>query len=159
MATLESAREPLLPSWQLLARGDTAGVRRLIRRDLPGAASTVAIADPDLALQNSILALAVRDTNTATALLDGVVAALPELDSRLTSDVLSAAALPRVLFLRAQLARGARTEPATLWSSAAILWLHADAELRAASDSLGAGVRGRRNGDDRTQRSPTGSLQ
>jgi hypothetical protein len=136
-APLENARELRLPYWQLLARGDTVGVRRLVKLLSRGAPTDAA--DPDFELQFSLLALAVGDTNSATAILDRVVVGLPELGRRLTSEVLPAAALTRVLFLRAQLARGARAEPVTLWSSARILWLHADAELRAAADSLSAG--------------------
>jgi hypothetical protein len=114
---------------------------------------------PDVSLQSSLLALAVHDTNTAIAFLDRVVTALPRLESRLTSEVLPAAALPRVLLLRAELARGARTEAIALWSSAGILWSHADAEVRATADSLGARRTGRRNQDGRSQRPPTDSLQ
>jgi hypothetical protein len=91
-----------------------------------------------LALQSSLLALAAGDTTHAIAILDRVAATLPELGDRLTIEVLPAAALPRVLWLRARLEQhtASRTDARAEWLAARALWAHADPELRAASNAI-----------------------
>jgi hypothetical protein len=138
MGTLRVPRARLLPPWQAIARTDTSGARRLAARDGPRLTSNDVVPAPDVSLQYELLALAVGDTVTAMAALDRVAVSLPELGSRLTTEVFPAAALPRVLALRARLAHVTATEPGTLWSSARVLWLHADPELRDAADSSAA---------------------
>jgi hypothetical protein len=152
MTTLHDPAESMLPSWQTLARGDTVGARRTIEPDLARLTSGDAIPAPDVMLQYALLALAVRDTAAATAILDRTINALPELGSRLTTEVFPAAALPRVLWLRSRVGQGIRAQGGTSWSSAKILWLHADPELRAMSDSIGAGRPGPRTSADGSQR-------
>ena len=73
----------MLPSWQALAGGDTVNARRLIGPELVRQASSDAIPAPDVLLQYSLLALAVRDTAAAMAVLDRVINTLPELDPEL----------------------------------------------------------------------------
>jgi hypothetical protein len=97
-------------------------------------------------LQYALLAVALHDTAGAAAILDRVVRSLPELGRRLTTEVFPAAALPRVLLLRASLARATETEPIALWSSARVLWSRADPELRAAAYAFNAGKLAPRNG-------------
>jgi len=152
MTTLHDPGERMLPSWQALAGGDTVNARRLIGPELVRQASSDAIPAPDVLLQYSLLALAVRDTAAAMAVLDRVINTLPELESRLTTEVFPAAALPRVLWLRSRLTQGIPVQRATSWSSAKVLWLHADPELRVMSDSIGAGRPGPRTSADGSQR-------
>jgi hypothetical protein len=152
MTTLHDPLEHMLPSWQALARGDTVGARRLIGPDLGRLTSSDAIPEPDVMLQYALLAVAVRDTAAATAILDRIIDALPELGSRLTTEVFPAAALPRVLWLRSLLGPGIPVQRATSWLSAKVLWLHADPELRVMSDSIGAGRPGPRTSADGSQR-------
>jgi len=128
-------RQRLLAPWQHVARGDTAAARRLVARDWQRLTSPDVTAAPDISLQFALLALALGDTATAAAVLDRVVTSIPDLASRLTTEVFPAAALPRALQLRASLARPGSTEAAAVWASAKDLWLHADPELRATSDS------------------------
>src|SRR4051812_16418894 len=135
LATLRGSRNRLLLLWQALARGDTAGARRGVERE----ATRSAVADfapaPDVSLQYALLALAIHDTSSATTLLDRVATALPTLGARLTTELFPAAALPRVLLLRARLA-AKDGEARKLWSSARVLWSDADPELRALADRV-----------------------
>jgi hypothetical protein len=149
MSMLRAPRERLLPAWQAVARDDTASAHRALGR----LTATDAVPAPDVSLQYALLALALRDTATAAAILDRVVAALPDLASRLTTEVFPAAALPRVMALRASLTRPVATDPAAAWSSARVLWLHADPELRASADSVGARKPSPPSGGGRGQKS------
>ncbi len=135
MTGLHQPRERLLPQWQALARGDTAGVRRWIDREFDRPAPPGEIPAPDVFLQYALLALAAHDTSGARVILDQVVAALPELSPRLTTQVFPAAALPRLLLLRARLTPRDESRSA-LWSSAKVLWRGAEPELRVAADSI-----------------------
>jgi hypothetical protein len=127
-----------LASWHALTRGDTAAVRATIARDVARMRSSETVPAPDAALQGALLALAARDTAHAIAILDRVAAALPELGNRLTVEILPAAALPRVLWLRAMLEQRttSQTNARAEWAAARALWLHADPELRSAADSV-----------------------
>jgi hypothetical protein len=66
-----------------------------------------------------------------------------------TTEVLPAAALPRVLWLRARLEQGnpSRTNGRAEWSAARVLWSHADPEIRAASDPIVQPQRSGSNGE------------
>jgi tetratricopeptide (TPR) repeat protein len=127
-----------LASWHALTRGDTAAVRATIARDVARMRSSETVPAPDAALQGALLALAARDTAHAIAILDRVAAALPELGNRLTVEILPAAALPRVLWLRAMLEQRttSQTNARAEWAATRALWLHADPELRSAADSV-----------------------
>jgi hypothetical protein len=131
---LNAPRQPFLAPWRQVALGDTAGARRLVARDWQRLTTTDVIPAPDVSLQYALLALALSDTAMAAAVLDRVVTSIPELTSRLTTEVFPAAALPRALALRARLARPASPEAAAVWASAQDLWLHADPEVRVAAN-------------------------
>ena len=154
VTTLRAPGDRLLTNWQTLARGDTATVRQSIARDVSRLASGDFIPAPDVSLQYALLALAARDTSMAIAILDRVTAALPELGSRLTTEVLPAAGFPRVLLLRARLAGGRPPAQADLWTEARVLWSRADGELRAAADSVAGGHPTPRSNNGRAQRPP-----
>jgi tetratricopeptide (TPR) repeat protein len=135
--------------WQALARGDTTTVLRAIAREVTRMQSREIAPAPDLELQFALLSLAAGDTTHAIAILDRVAAALPELGDRLTLEVLPAAALPRVLWLRARLEQqtASRTNARTDWAAARALWAHADPELRTASDAIAQPQRSRSTGE------------
>ena len=139
LSGLRDAQDRLLVAWQALARRDSAGVRAILKREEARMTASDYLPAPDVSLDYALLALAIRDTSSAMAILDKVAAALPELSMRLTTETSAAAALPRVFFMRARLTTRTDTEPLALWRTAKGLWQHADAELRAASDSLDAG--------------------
>jgi tetratricopeptide (TPR) repeat protein len=130
MASLDAPRQRLLAPWQSIARGDTAAARRLVSRDWPRLTSPDVTPAPDVSLQYALLALALHDTATAAAILDRVAASIAELGSRVTTEVFPAAALPRVLALRASLTRPMSADAIAMWPSAKELWSHADPELR-----------------------------
>ena len=153
IAGLGESRQRLVPLWQALSRGDAAFVRRAVDREASRQSSSDATPAPDVSLQFALIALAVYDTSAATLVLDRVIAAVPELSARLTTETFPAAAFPRVLLLRARLTpRGAQRS--ALLASAKTLWLHADPELRAAADSISGGPQGERSTTGRTPRPP-----
>ncbi|HKW49289.1 MAG TPA: hypothetical protein VJN70_17675, partial [Gemmatimonadaceae bacterium] len=143
LLTVHDARERLLVPWQSLGRNDPAAARQTVAREAERIRASDFLPAPDVSLQFALLALAVGDTSAARLVLDHVIAALPELSTRLTTEVNPAAALPRVLALRAQLARRDETGAIATWAAARPLWLRADPEVLAAFDVLGVsrGVR------------------
>ena len=140
LAALRGLREPdpyenHLVYWQMLARGDSAAVRRgLTARPHDPFAGFVH--NPEWLVQRAYLALAVRDTTTALAALDELIASLPDQPPQLTEEVPAAAALGRGLVLRALLGRqtGAARAARSLWAAA-------DPELRAIVGTLPLGGR------------------
>ena len=138
-----------LPLWHALARGDTATVVAAIAKEVARMQSSETVPAPDAALQGALLALAARDTSHAIVILDRVAAALPYFGNRLTVEILPAAALPRVLWLRAMLEQRttSRTDARAGWSSARALWRNADPELRSAADSVAQPQRLRSTGE------------
>jgi len=155
LSGLRDSQDRLLVAWQALGRRDSSSVRAMLRRE--GARMTAAdyLPEPDVSLDYALLALAMGDTTSARGILDRVAVALPELSMRLTTEASAAAALPRVFLMRARLAARTDSEHVSLCKTARALWQHADAELRAASDSLDAGTTIPHKTGGRPRRPPT----
>jgi hypothetical protein len=123
----------LLRAQLALARGDTAAVRAVVR----GWDEAVRAARPgdyaaDGSFQAAWLLLALGDSAGAARQLDLTLEALPSLTPLLLRRVPQAAALPRLMSLRAELAaRGGDAATAARWArGVAALWADADPELR-----------------------------
>ena len=117
---------------QVAARGDRAGVRRMLdsldalRRGMrPGAISLDAI------LEEALLADSAGDPQRAAARLDMSLTALPALSTFIVSEPGMAASVGRAMAYRAELAsRLGDPSAAALWASRVLtVWGHADANL------------------------------
>jgi len=123
---------------QKLARGDRVGVRvgldavaRDRARQLPTATT------PDAAYEEAWLRAAIGDTAASIRQLDANLQALPTVTARISTDLGLAAALPRLMVLRAEL--GARRQDGTgaRWAAAVCtLWQDADALLAPTRDRM-----------------------
>jgi len=122
----------LLPIQQVAARGDLAGVRRLLdsltqsRRGMrPGGISL------DYIIQEAWLAELAGDPRGAAVRLDVALTALPTLSSFIVTETVMAASVARAMAYRAELAaRLHDPSAAALWASRVLtVWGHADPSL------------------------------
>jgi hypothetical protein len=132
---------------QALARGDSAGARRVLDDAL---AQQRAIRPGDVTLDavylQAELALALGDTAAVSRRLDAALGALGASGASLTMRVPESAALVRTMILRAELAaRAGDRETARRWAEPAmLLWSGADPELQSVVERLRSLVGGAR---------------
>jgi tetratricopeptide (TPR) repeat protein/TolB-like protein len=148
---LPVVREPVDPGLNLvlamrsaLAAGDTAATRRVSAELRARAARfTIGVPDIDGVYQNALVIGQLGDDTLAARMLDEALSGLPRSRRILLLVVSQAAAVPRAMLLRAELASRAG-DPASFerWArSATVLWGDADPELREPIDALRSRLR------------------